>query len=540
MSVNAAPRVPVLQRKKQAVIIIHGIGEQRPMETLRSFVDTVWTENEEIGPAAERETWLTPDETTGSLELRRFTTSYHGGARTDFFELYWADLMEGSTPSQVWAWISGLLLRWPKSVPKPVFSAWVLLWVLSLLAVGFFLTSVFGKPPTWLRGPANAYLGVGVGLIGLVVLVWLAKLQKAGASGLVAAIILPLALGAVLWWTVPAAWIDDNATGAWRLIPMAISAGLAFFINNVFVPYVGDIARYVRAKPDTIASRKAIRERGLALLQQLHDCGRYRRIVFAAHSLGCIIAYDLINEFWALRGPNPANPGGPATLAALQEIDRYVAWTDRDGNLAAPNVSLQEFRRAQRNAFEAVRSESDDWLISDFVTLGCPLAHAPFLLVRDEAALTLAKRERLLSVAPPLPDNIGAAGQASRGRFSMRRRRRSERISPRPAGGRQESGSRTMRRLSRWCDGRTSSTGRTRSSSAISSPARSRTSSGRGSTTSRWRSNGRSSSAPLGASSPTRSIGICRTRAAPDIACTLRRSGTQSRSTMSSRGDTPA
>ena len=28
---------------KQAVLLIHGIGEQRPMDTLRGFVDTVWT-----------------------------------------------------------------------------------------------------------------------------------------------------------------------------------------------------------------------------------------------------------------------------------------------------------------------------------------------------------------------------------------------------------------------------------------------------------------------------------------------------------------
>ena len=28
---------------KQAVLLIHGIGEQRPMDTLRGFVDTVST-----------------------------------------------------------------------------------------------------------------------------------------------------------------------------------------------------------------------------------------------------------------------------------------------------------------------------------------------------------------------------------------------------------------------------------------------------------------------------------------------------------------
>ena len=30
---------------KQAVLLIHGIGEQRPMETLRAFVDEVWSQD---------------------------------------------------------------------------------------------------------------------------------------------------------------------------------------------------------------------------------------------------------------------------------------------------------------------------------------------------------------------------------------------------------------------------------------------------------------------------------------------------------------
>ncbi len=337
---TASTRVPVIDRKKQAVIIIHGIGQQRPMETLRSFVKTVWSENEALGPIDGRKTWLTPDDTTGSAELRRFTTPYHDDVRTDFFEVYWADLMEGSTVQQVWTWISDLLLRWPNRVPRPVMSAWIVLWVLSLLAVAFFLTSIFGQPPTWLPGSANVVLGFGVALIGLVLLVWLAVQQKAGLSGLLAAIALPLALGFVLWWTVPSQWADENATGAWRLVPMAISAGLAFFINNVFVPYVGDVSRYVRVAPDTIASRKAVRERGLALLKELHDCGRYRRIVFAAHSLGCIIAYDLISEYWARHGPNTQKPGGPATLAALEAIDKYVAWKDGADGFAPPEIDL--------------------------------------------------------------------------------------------------------------------------------------------------------------------------------------------------------
>jgi hypothetical protein len=36
------------KRLKQAFVIIHGMGEQRPMDTLRSFVKAVWTTDEEV------------------------------------------------------------------------------------------------------------------------------------------------------------------------------------------------------------------------------------------------------------------------------------------------------------------------------------------------------------------------------------------------------------------------------------------------------------------------------------------------------------
>ena len=42
MSQETSPRSRPLQvRHNVAVVIIHGIGEQRPMETLRSFVEAV-------------------------------------------------------------------------------------------------------------------------------------------------------------------------------------------------------------------------------------------------------------------------------------------------------------------------------------------------------------------------------------------------------------------------------------------------------------------------------------------------------------------
>ena len=76
--------------------MIHGMGEQRPMDTLRGFVRSVWELDSKItanGLPNPAEVWSKPDLRTGSLELRRITTrqsipthTFSDGVRSDFYE----------------------------------------------------------------------------------------------------------------------------------------------------------------------------------------------------------------------------------------------------------------------------------------------------------------------------------------------------------------------------------------------------------------------------------------------------------------------
>ena len=72
---------------KQAVVLIHGIGEQVPMATLRGFVEAVWTTDPDVPkPHVPAQRWSKPDQVSGDFELRRLTTSENrDGRRTDFF-----------------------------------------------------------------------------------------------------------------------------------------------------------------------------------------------------------------------------------------------------------------------------------------------------------------------------------------------------------------------------------------------------------------------------------------------------------------------
>src|SRR5712672_2631417 len=64
--------LPIANFPKQAIVVIHGMGEQMPMDTIKGFVRAVWETTTGLAttelpdPTA---VWSKPDVRTGSLEL---------------------------------------------------------------------------------------------------------------------------------------------------------------------------------------------------------------------------------------------------------------------------------------------------------------------------------------------------------------------------------------------------------------------------------------------------------------------------------------
>jgi hypothetical protein len=351
---------------KQAVIIIHGMGEQMPMDTIKGFVRAIWETDADVtqnGMPDPAEVWSKPDDRTGSLELRRLTTrpsrpstAFPNGARVDFYELYWADLSGGSTWDQVQTWIFGLLLRNPwGGVPPKVRLAWLLLWAVTL---------------------AVALLAV--------------------------AAITPHTV--FLWRYPPFYWL-----ASWPKWILAVIAFLmAAVANHLLVPYIGRVVRYTRAKPDNIAARQAIRARGLALLDSLHNSD-YDRIVIVGHSLGSILAYDLVSYYWAGRLASHTVKEGTAEFAALVQVEGAI----EDIKRGAANA-IDRFLQAQRAFARVLRLRAKPaegapdrrWIITDLVTLGSPLAHAEFLLASDVTDLRQRIGTREYPTSPPLQERL--------------------------------------------------------------------------------------------------------------------------------------
>jgi hypothetical protein len=347
---------PSPQAVKQAVVIIHGMGGQRPMDTIKRFVKAVWETDEKTtanGLPNPSQVWSKPDPRTGSHELRRITTresirseSFPGGVRTDFYELYWADLTAGSTWEEFTAWVGGLLLRPLARVPPDLRFAWVLLWIATLCVVAITVLSLF---------PAEFWKYIGV-----------------------------------------------ERLANWHWLLLLISALLGTWLHRTVSETFGRVVRYTKADPDNIAARRNVRERGLKLLNSIHD-GNYKRIIIVAHSLGAILAYDLLSYFWAEHEAARQVSESCAEFDALCKLEEAAAAVDQA--TPTPNA-LPDYYKAQRRLRDALARRPVPWLITDFITIGSPLSHADVLIASSDENLKKRKFQRELLQSPPLREEL--------------------------------------------------------------------------------------------------------------------------------------
>jgi hypothetical protein len=283
---------------RTAVVLVHGIGEKHPLETLDGFVKTALRPN-----AAEGEKkwnyYPLPAEITDSYEARRFA---HAQTHAEFYEYNWSFLMTANKFAGAMPMTLRLLLRRPSNVPDSLFGIWRVVWIV-VLAI------LLAIPALFVTGYA-LNTDVPVWIIGLIT----------------SAVVL------VFWF------------GLYRMVGRAL-------VNKTTSSLV-DVARYLDTSPYSYAARRAIRGGLVDLLHALHD-GRYSRIVVVAHGVGNFISYDALTVFWAQTHGRHAGP---------------PAWQD-------------------------LRGQGNPWRITDFVTVGAPMALADLLLTRPTFASGFTKSD---------------------------------------------------------------------------------------------------------------------------------------------------
>lgn len=366
---------------RTALVIIHGIGEQIPMATLTGFIDTVWTHDKSLvdtdkpdpntgGQRVANASWSKPDERNRSFELQLVTTeSDKNKRRCDFFEYYWAHRVTGTTWEQVRTWIIGLLLRNPfTNVPRGVLPAWLILWVLLILAV--YATVVAG--------------------------------MAAGAETIDPS---TSQFAPVRWTLMLVAWLRTwpgwQIAIAWGAVTLASGV-----ILKVMVDVAGDVVRYVEATPKNIAIRQSIRENGVRLIETLMGIDEhgaagkadYDRIIVVGHSLGTIVAYDILTHVF---GRHNDRIDQTKLAGAVQDKRIEMEGMVRDAMAGKPGFTLAAYRALQGECRKELNAFGNPWIVSDFISLGSPLTHAEFLLAADRGALETAKQKRILPTCPP-------------------------------------------------------------------------------------------------------------------------------------------
>ena len=309
------------------------------MDTLRGFVEAVTGRQK-----TSRKAFSKPDSISPTLELRRMAVpgdddrDWQRGdwVATDFYELYWAHLMTGTSWRHVTAWARTLLFQWPRNVPSRLKVPWGISWFLVLIGV---VTYVVIALQGWMD---------------------------------------------VSWWPLVVIF-GGIALGFLR------SKGTYFGLE-----YVGDAARYLSPTPANVAVRQAIRSAAVDLLEGLHDdptWRRYHRIILVGHSLGSVIGYDALTHLWQRRHhPPDTQPLKCGEQPILKKYERI---------LEDPTSMTDKPRELQSALWREQRDIGIRWKITDFVTLGSPLAHAAFLMAENKDELKDRLRQREYPSCPP-------------------------------------------------------------------------------------------------------------------------------------------
>ncbi|MFD3722849.1 hypothetical protein [Streptomyces sp. NPDC058674] len=340
--------------RRQAVVIVHGMGEQRPLDALTGFVRSGLPPDE----SGHRRYVSRPDIVTGKYESRRFVAPAAGNRpQTEFFEYHWAHLMQGNRLADMGPTFRRLLVRLPWRLPAGLRGVWLLFWGL-VLTFAWVITF----------GPLSGHLD---------------KLDE--------------------WPRVLTLLLGTSAFGVVLTFLLThVGKAVPGMLTNSFV----DVVRYLDSSPRSYAVRHEIRKGFVDLLKSLHTSRyegmpRYERVVVVSHSLGAYIAYDGICQLWSEMN-HRARKGATGAPDGLPHLERMAALLPPRGSKRTPSdAETTDFRRAQSRLWHGLRDQGNPWLITDFISAGTPMSFADLLYTRTREKFDEKVDRREIPTCPP-------------------------------------------------------------------------------------------------------------------------------------------
>lgn len=334
-----------MNKKKQAIILIHGIGEQRPMDTAAMFANAV---------VGDEKIYYKPSGYGLMGEIKKISIPKKKNRPiTDVYEYYWAHEFRDNKFSTINNWIFNLVVECAKKI-----------------------ISDMGVRPAEVK---KAHFPIS-------------KERLVVAAG---------ALYALIFILVAAIAIAaSNALMSFVAVAIVGFALYKLLLSNILLGYLADAAKYLSNHPDNISARERVRSGAIKLLRDLNESEDYDRILVVGHSLGSVIGSDALTEYWhevCDKAPHCSNGRG-ALKKKFAEISQLTL------NPSQPNF-ISQFQKCQRQMREELVRSGCVWKISDIVTIGSPLCFANFILARNDSDFrekTLKTQQLLL--CPPLED----------------------------------------------------------------------------------------------------------------------------------------
>ena len=284
---------------KTAIVVIHGMGNQYPMETITRFAENFFT----------KKIYSAPDRVSGSLDHRKLIGYDGNNNRYDCFEFYWAHLVEEPKMAETLSWIFNIL---------------------------------------YFKKSSERF-----------------KLYKLFLQMFLPVVVLGLLYG--IYWYYENCIIGFMSESALIQLGIIFSPIIIYYFLKkrvgVLSKSFGDVIRYTVPHPKNIGIRQRISKSAVDFLTNLHADNEYDEIAIVGHSLGSIIAYEMIVNTFGNLNKSFGNKSGV---------------TQNDAN----NIILMndpELRRAGLGPEFA-------WKVNDFITCGSPLCHAHMLMVKNEDA----------------------------------------------------------------------------------------------------------------------------------------------------------
>jgi hypothetical protein len=507
-SADTAPATPVEAKNPQpnrrtAVLVVHGMGSQRVLDTVRGIVNAVWLDKDDKPGPGDKRYWLHPERKNDDLDLSVITTNEVPGTAdhrsADFHELYWAHLMSETRAVAVLLWLFELVRKGPRLKPGMRALWWgatifLCLLVQSVVLLGLHAILLFvGNPPLisdnqilfGLINPPNAiklsnhwYHEPEALLLAPFFVLFMAATYATFFSAIRRAwkivswaAVLAVLSGLFFYYSInqpalakftslflpvlAALCVVGIAMGRWGLLAMLLtyilssiffliylnarylfariwdsgwilwslnerySAVIAVAIILIYLavyalflqPFLGDAARYFRASPGNVAIRREIRRQAVNTLDTLHKWGNYDRIIVVAHSLGTVVAYDMLRAYFSRL--NNSLPDCALLEPEFSQVDKH----DPD-NPSGAIMNEGDFRSAAREIIRKIAAQTIDssipshqkrpsWLVTDFITLGSPLTHARYLMCDGNTEIELNQNferrvlQREFPVCPP-------------------------------------------------------------------------------------------------------------------------------------------